>query len=102
MAKRVQARIKEADPNTSGFLGILEGNARAKTAAANAAAAVAVEKERQNTLALEALAASKGYDPAGDAAKAETAGSKTTMYIVIGVVLILMVGLYFIVKTRKR
>ncbi len=102
MAKRVQARIKETDPNTSGFLGILEGKARAKTAAASAAAAVEVEKAKQETLTLQALAASKGYDPAGDAADAEKKKGQTTMYIVIGVVLILMVGLYFIVKSRKR
>lgn len=98
MAKKVKARVQEANPNTSGFLGILEG----KKAKNEAAAAVAIEEAKQKTLTLKALAASKGYDPEGEAIKAEAAGSKTTTYIVIGVVLILMVGLYFIIKIKRR
>lgn len=95
--KTIQARQKEKDPNTSGFLGIGEG----KVAKAKADGAVAIEEAKRQTLITQANLAAGGYNPQADAAAAEAKSNNVTMYIVIGVVLILMVGLYFIIKTRK-
>jgi len=98
MAKTTKARTPEYNPNISGFLGIGEG----KVATAKAAGEVAIEKAKQDTLALQARLSAGGYDPAAEALAAEAAGSKTTLYLVIGTVLILMVGLFFIIKYRRK
>lgn len=91
------------NPNISSLFGIFEGKAKARKAAAAADAAVKVQAAKDNTLLLEALAASKGYDPKGDAAKAEidklnaeSAGDKTLYYVLAAVVVAVMIGLYFI------
>jgi len=104
MAKTVKARATDA--NISGFLGIGEG----KVKAAQAAADVARETAAQQTLLIQNLidktggynAAQAGTEAQLAATAAETSKSKQTTYIVIGVVLVLMVGLYFIVKAKKR
>jgi len=98
MQNNIKVRTAPNDPNISGFLGIGTG----KVAAAKAAGEVAVEEAKRLTLITQANIASKGYDPAAEANAAAVASSNTTMYIAIGVVLILMVGLYFIVKARKK
>lgn len=98
MAKTVKAREIPKDPNISGFLGIGEG----KVTRAKMEAEVAVENAKRLTLVTQANLAAKGYDPAGEALAADSANSKTTMYIAIGVVLVLMAGLYFIIKAIKR
>lgn len=111
MTKTVKARA--TDPNISGFLGIGEG----KIAAAKAAGDVAREQAAAQTLLIQNLIdKAGGYNAAKAgteaqlaateaqlaATAAETSKSKQTTYIVIGVVLVLMVGLYFIVKAKKR
>lgn len=96
---------KNPNPGES-FLGILEGKAAARKAAANAAAAEKTEQAKRDTLAMEALLASKGYDPKADAAQAAidqtNAKSKSEiwLYVVLAVIVVaVMVGLYFM---RKR
>lgn len=97
---------KNPNPGES-FLGILEGKARARTAAANADAAIKVEQEKQDTLAMQALAAKNGYDPEAAANKSkvdqENAKSKSDIWlysILAVVVVVVMIGLYFIVKNK--
>jgi len=102
-ATNVKTNFK--DPNVSSFLGIGEG----RVAAANAAADVARQNAADQTKLIQALIdAQGGYNAekaANEAAAAKTAADTTkgkyTVYIAIGVVLVLMVGLYFIVKKRK-
>lgn len=92
-------KLENHNPNPgskeSSLFGILEG--KKKTAEANAT--IAIEQAKQDTLALQALAATKGYDPAAtaiDAQNAALSGDKT-LYIVLGLVVVaVMVGLYFI------
>lgn len=96
--KKIQAREKEKDPNTSGFLGIGEG----KVARAKGDAAVAIEEAKRQTLITQANLAAAGYNPEADAAAAEAKSNNVTMYIIIAVVLILMVGLFFILRKLKR
>ena len=86
------------------FLGLFEG----RKTRAKSAAAVAIEQAKQDTLALEALVATKGYTPKADASKAAIdlanaeGSSDKTLYIILAVVVVaVMVGLYFIVKNRK-
>ena len=97
MKQVIKARTAPNDPNVSGFLGIGEG----KVTAAKAAGQVAIEEAKRLTLITQANLATKGYDPAAEANAAAAASNNTTMYIAVGVVLILMVGLYFIVKGRR-
>jgi cobalamin biosynthesis Mg chelatase CobN len=102
--KRNLARVKDA--NVSPFLGIGEG----KVAAANAAADVAREQAATASKMADALiaeatqfnAAKAAADAAAANTTAATTTSKYTVYIVVGVVLVLMVGLYFIVKRVKK
>lgn len=91
--------------NSSPFLGILEGKAKARKDAAAAAAAIAVEKAKQDTYLLQALGAAKGYDPVAAENQAaidtENAKSKSDiwLYSILGVVVVVvMVGLYFLKK----
>ena len=96
-------KIENHNPNPgnqeSSLFGIFEGKAAARKAAAAADAATKIEEAKQNTLAMQALAATKGYDPAKtaiDAQNALSSGDKT-LYIVLGLVVVaVMVGLYFI------
>ena len=115
------ARRKNSDPSVSPFLGIGEGKAKA----AAAAAAVAVEAAKRETMMQEQLAALAGANVAAQKAAAEasviaakaaaeasaSAGTLAVTkaesgtgvyYIVAGIVLILMAGLYFIIKARKK
>ena len=106
MKKVSNVKTNFKDPNVSGFLGIGEG----KVAAAKAAADVARANAEQQALLIQNLIdQTGGYNAEkakaeAEAAAAAAAGSKNkyTFYIAIGVVLVLMVGLYFIVKARRR
>ena len=87
------------------FLGIFEGKAKARKEEAEAAAKVAIEKAQQDTLLLKLEAARQGYTPDADAAKAiietetvKLSGEKTLYYVLGGVVVAVMAGLYFIRK----
>ena len=93
-----QKREARQPDDTSSYLGILEGN----KARAESDAAIALEQQKRATLLLQAKLSEQGYDPAADANAAEAASNKTTMYIVIGSILILVVGLIFIVKRRRK
>lgn len=102
--KQILARVK--DSNVSPFLGILEG----KITTAQAAADVAREQSATNAKMADALIAQatqfNAAKAASEQAAAETAATSTsgkyTVYIVVGIVLVLMVGLYFIVKRVKK
>jgi len=113
--------VRKSDPSVSPFLGIGEG----KVAAAKAAAAVAVEASKRETMMQEQLAALAGANlamqkaaadsaviaakaaadqqAAKDAVKVTNADSGMGMYYIIGgIVVALMAGLYFIIKARKK
>ena len=108
----MNGKLKQ-DPNVSAFLGIGTG----KRIRAKAEAARILEEERRKTLSLQMEQAKAGFDPEKDKAAAaikleETkaaaaitqtntdAGVSSTLYYVIGgIVIAVMVGLYFI--TRK-
>lgn len=91
--------------NSNSFLGILEGKAAKAKSKAEAEATIAIEEAKQQTLLLQTLAANAGYNPTAEAnqaktdqAKAETK-SNAWLYGTLGaVVLVVMVGLYFIMK----
>jgi len=108
----MRTRIINKPSDVSAFLGIATG----KQARAKAAAAIAVEKARadaallletakRDTLTLQLAQAKAGFDPVKDAAAAEitkteiTASSTNNLYYVIGaIVVVVMIGLYFITK----
>ena len=105
-ARKSSVKTNFKDPNVSGFLGIGEGKV---TAAKAAAAQQAATAEQQAILIQNLIDQSGGYnaakaatDAAAATAAADTSKGKYTVYIAIGVVLILMAGLYFIVKARRR
>lgn len=102
------SRPIQKQPETSAFLGILEGKRKRAKAEAEAkviAAKAAAEKE---VLAAKQAAAASGYKTE-EQVKSETetvtaiseAKSSSTLYYVLGgIVLAVMVGLYFITKKR--
>lgn len=109
-------KFKNKNPEVSPFLGIGEG----KSKAAKAAAAVAVETAKRETLMAENMAALAGANIAAQKAAADAAviaakaagessvlsadaGSNTNLYLIVGgIVVVLMAGLYFIIKARKK
>lgn len=114
-------KFKNKNPDVSPFLGIGEG----KSKAAKAAAAVAIESAKRETMMQEQLAALAGANVAAQKAAAEAsviaakaaaessaaagkvaitkADSGTNLYLIIGgIVVVLMAGLYFIIKARKK
>jgi len=110
----IQRKLRHnSDPSVSPFLGIGEGKAKA----AKAAAAIALESSKRETMMQEQLAALAGSNLAAQKAAAESAviaakagaetsvisaDSGTNLYLIIGgIVVVLMVGLYFILKARK-
>ncbi len=103
---------KKPNPAESPFLGILEG----RRARAKAAAAAQAEEEKRKTLLLTSQLAAAGFDPEKQkseavqkieetkvlAVKEETKAS-TNLYLVMGaVVALLIVGIYIIMKYRKK
>ena len=107
-------KFKNKNPDVSPFLGIGEGKSRAATAAA----VVAVETAKRETMMQEQLAALAGANVAAQKAAAEaaviaakasaessviSADSGTNLYLIVGgIVVVLMAGLYFIIKARKK
>lgn len=100
------------NPNESAFLGLFTGKKAKREAAAKVAiieaqteAELELERAKRESLALQLEAARQGFDPEADkrrqaieTAKAEAA-PETTLYIIIGVVVaVVMAGLYFIKK----
>lgn len=91
--------------NQNSFLGIFEGKAAARKSAAEADAQAKIEAAKQQTLLMQTLAANAGYNPTAEAnqAKTQQANAETKsnawLYGTLGaVVLVVMVGLYFIMK----
>lgn len=89
------------DNSTPAFLGILEGKKRTREAEAR----VKEEEAKRATLLLQLEAARQGYDPertrAQQAIQLETTkqGSEKTLYMVLGgIVIAVMIGIYFIKK----
>ena len=106
MAKKQPTAARVTDPHVSPFLGILEGKLTAANAAADATR-IQAESNAQLTAALisqatQFNAAKAAADQAAADTTATTTSGKYTVYIVVGVVLTLMVGLYFIVKKVKK
>lgn len=106
--------VKMAVSPTSSFLGIGEGKSKAAKAAA-AAQAAASELQAKLTEAMMQLAGANVAKQNADAeavllaakANAESsvisADSGTNLYLIIGgIVLVLMGGLYFILKARRK
>lgn len=105
--------IKRAT-DTSAFLGIgsgkkakREAEARVKVIEAEAAAEAARQKAERDTLLLQLEAAKQGYTPEADAAAAVVEQTKaealpeTTLYLVLGgIVLVVMLALYFILRKK--
>ena len=109
-------KFKNKNPDVSPFLGIGEG----KSKAAKAAAEVAIESAKRETLMAEQMALLAGANVAAAKAAAEAsvinakavgetsvlkadAGSNTNLYLIVGgIVAVLMAGLYFIIKARKK
>ena len=114
-------KFKNINPSVSPFLGLFEG--KSKTAQGNAN--VAVEAAKRETLMMEQLAALAGANVAAQKAAAEAsliaakavadssasdgklavtkAESGTNLYMIIGgIVVVLMVSLYFIIKARSK
>lgn len=86
----------------SAFLGIGTG----KRVAAKAAAAKLAEEEKRKTMQLEAELKAKGYKTTEEqkaeaevtAATIDAQSSQSMYYIIGGVIIAVMIGLYFIVK----
>jgi cobalamin biosynthesis Mg chelatase CobN len=113
--------VRKSDPSVSPFLGIGEGKVKAAKAAAAAQSAASAMQQTQT----EALIALAGANVAAQKAAAETAvieakaaadkqAAKNAVsitnadsgmgmyYIIGGIVVVLMAGLYFIIKARKK
>lgn len=114
-------KFKNINPSVSPFLGIGEGKVKAAKAAAAAQAAANAQQAdltqamiqlaganvaKQKADAEAAVIAAKAT--AADSASAGTlaitkADSGTNLYLIIGgIVAVLMIGLYFIIKARKK
>ncbi len=106
----MRPRPQFQNPNEAGFLGLFDGKRKATIIAAEAKAKAKAEEERRASMMLQAELAKQGYDPAAAdaAAKKQAAadavalenskqqGDTNLYYVIGGIVVAVMVGLYFI------
>lgn len=101
------AFIQPEETQFSGFLGLFEGKRKAKIIKEKADAAVKVEEAKRQTLNLQIEAEKAGYKaPEVKQAEAEAqieavkSKSESTLYLVIGGIVLVVMGGLFLIKRK--